>query len=255
MRNRDKETAERYSKDQVKKAHDTALKAYIEANGLVTNKVLARKAKVPASWVSKWEKNENWRQFLPGYEPGDRMSLSDGAKRSARERGPDLTEQEWKFCYSYYKTRNVTQAALNAGYSTGNAEHGHRLLKREDIQEALDLIGDEVCHEIHLETCDIINMWAKIAFADMTDYVKISSAGVFLKPSAQIDGHVIQEIKEGRDGVTIKLADRMKALDRLSEYLGVTPEDKTKMYKQILAERASKGEGEDDGFTIQIVGV
>lgn len=255
MRNRDKEAAEKYSKAEVKRAHDIALKAYIEANGQVTNKTLARKARVPASWISKWDQKENWRQFLPGYETGDRLTLSDKVRKAVRDKGPDLTDQEWKFCYSYYKTRNLTQAALNAGYPMHAAETAHRMLKRPEVREALDMIAKEVCHEVHLEACDIVNMWAKIAFADMTDYVTISRAGVFLKPSTQIDGQVIQEVKEGRDGVTIKLADRMKALDRLSEYLCVTPDDKLKLAKQLIADRAASSEDSDGELTIQILGV
>lgn len=251
VRNQYREAAEHYTKAEIKAAHDTALKVYIEENGQVTNKTLARRAKVPASWISKWEKDENWKRFLPGGEPGDKMTLSKTAREEARKKGPELTEQEWRFCYAYYKTRNPTQAALNSGYHTGNAENGYRLLRKPEIQEAIRMIGDEVCQEIKLEACDIVNMWAKIAFADMNDYVKVSSAGVFLKPSTHMDGQVIQEVKEGRDGVTIKLADRMKALDRLSEYLGVTPGDKL---KRVMADKAMVEE-DDNTLTVKILGV
>lgn len=254
-RNRDKALAESYSKEQVKKAHDTALKAYIEADGGITATSLCRRARVPSSWIEKWMKNEHWEQFLPGREKGDRFKLTDTVKKRARTSSDELelTDQEWLFCYSYYKCRSAAQAAANAGYQ--NDHYPAKLLTRPDIRKALDTIAKEAQHEVLLEACDIINMWAKIAFADMTDYVTISRAGVFLKPGTQIDGQVIQEVKEGRDGVTIKLADRMKALDRLSEYLGVTPEDKTKMAKQILAQRAVDGEGEDNSLTIEILGV
>lgn len=254
-RNRDKELAEGYSKEQVKKAHDIALKAYIEADGGITATSLCRRARVPASWIEKWIKNEHWEQFLPGREKGDRLRLTDTVKRRARrsDDSPELTDQEWLFCYSYYKCRSAAQAAANAGYAQDH--YPARLLKRPEIRKALDVIAKEAQHEVLLEACDIINMWAKIAFADMTDYVTISRAGVFLKPGTQIDGQVIQEVKEGRDGVTIKLADRMKALDRLSEYLGVTPEDKMKMAKQVLTQRAVNNGEEDDTLTIQILGV
>lgn len=254
-RNRDRELAEGYSKEQVKKAHDIALKAYIEADGGITATSLCRRARVPSSWIEKWIRNEHWEQFLPGREVGDRLGLSKRASAKARAKGDDLnlTDQEWKFCYSYYKCRSAATAATRAGYQGDT--YPARILNRPEIRKALELIAKEANHEVLLEACDIINMWAKIAFADMTDYVNISRAGVSLKPGTQVDGQVIQEVKEGRDGVTIKLADRMKALDRLSEYLGVTPEDKMKMAKQILAQRAVDGEGEDNSLTIEVLGV
>lgn len=254
MRNRDKERAEKYTPEEVKKAHDIALKAYIESGGTLSNKCLARRALVPAVWVSRWDREENWRQFLPGYQPGDKLRLSDKVKEEAKK-DVKLSDKEWTFCWSYYKCKSATQAALNAGYSVGKGETGFRLLSDPRIRDGIEAIRKQVQHESLVEATDIVNMWAKIAFADMTDYVDISRAGVFLKPSKQIDGQVIQEVKEGRDGVTIKLADRMKALDKLSEYLGVTPEDKSKMAKQILAQRAVESEKEDDSLVVKILGV
>jgi len=254
MRNRDKDRAEMYTPKERKEAHDIALRAYIDSGGTLSSKCLARRAFVPSEWVARWAREENWRQFLPGYQPGDKLFLSEKVKEEAKEE-VELSDKEWAFCWSYFKCRSATQAALNAGYSVGSGERGYLLLNKPKIRAGLESIRKQVQHESLVEATDIVNMWAKIAFADMTDYVDISRAGVFLKPSKQIDGQVIQEVKEGRDGVTIKLADRMKALDKLSEYLGVTPEDKSKMVKQILAQRAVESEKEDDSLVVKILGV
>lgn len=255
-RNRDKTLAESYTKEQVKQAHDTALKAFIEANGVITATTLCRRAHVPTSWITRWIREEDWNQFLPGMDPGDKMSLSDKARQGAREAGKrlGLTEQEWKFCYSYYKCRSAAQAAMNAGYSKAD-HYPAQLLKRPEIRKAIDLVCEEVRHEALVEAVDVVNMWAKIAFADMTDYITITRGGVVLKPGATIDGQVITEVKEGRDGITIKLADRMKALDRLAEYLKMTPDSKMKLAKQILMEKAALNENEDHELTVQILGV
>ena len=99
-------------------------------------------------------------------------------------------------------------------------------------------------------------MWAKIAFADMNDYVNVSGAGVMLKGSGQTDGQVITEIKEGKDGITIKMADKMKALDRLSSYFRVLPGDKAQEAKLKVIEKALSSDDEDDEpLKIEIVGV
>ena len=112
------------------------------------------------------------------------------------------------------------------------------------------------CEELFVSTIDILRMWAKIAFADMTDYVSVSGAGVTLRNSSSVDGQVITEVKEGRDGVTVKLADKMKALDRLSSYLKVLPGDKAQEVKLRILEKAADSNGDDDEpLKIEIVGV
>ena len=47
-----------------------------------------------------------------------------------------------------------------------------------------------------------------------------------LKESDEIDTQLIAEVKEGRDGVSIKLADRQKAIEWLSKYFLMHPDDK-----------------------------
>jgi len=47
---------------------------------------------------------------------------------------------------------------------------------------------------------------------------------VDIKPSAEIDGTLISEVKQGKDGVSIKLHDKMKALEKLELYLDLLPD-------------------------------
>ena len=51
---------------------------------------------------------------------------------------------------------------------------------------------------------------------------------VDLKESKDTDTQLVQEIKQGRSGISIKLADRQKAIDWLSKYFLMHPEDKYK---------------------------
>ena len=48
---------------------------------------------------------------------------------------------------------------------------------------------------------------------------------VKFKDSAKVDGTLITEVKQGRDGVSIKLADKMKALEWLAEHSGLLTEE------------------------------
>ncbi|MFT9869983.1 terminase small subunit, partial [Bacillus mobilis] len=48
---------------------------------------------------------------------------------------------------------------------------------------------------------------------------------VDLAESDMVDGSIITEVKQGRDGISIKLADKMKALDKLSLYFDLFPDN------------------------------
>ena len=190
-------------------------------------------------------------------DPEDKVKVSEKTKQfieSAAERY-GLSEQEETFCYHYFKCKNATQAAMRAGYSSAYAYNcGYRLLNKTHIKQFLKDLQAQACEELFVDTLDIIRMW--IAFADMNDYVNVSGAGVMLKGSGQTDGQVITEIKEGKDGITIKMADKMKALDRLSSYFKVLPGDKAQDAKLRILEKAANSDGDDEEpLKIEIVGV
>ena len=55
--------------------------------------------------------------------------------------------------------------------------------------------------------------------------------------------------------MTIELADKMRALDRLSAYFKVLPQDKATQAKLEILQKAVSGEDEDSNLKIEIVGV
>ena len=75
------------------------------------------------------------------------------------------------------------------------------------------------------------------------------------KDSAFADGTILSEVKQGRDGASIKLSDRMKALDWLGRHMNlVTEEQRAKMYlikaqtQNITGGNDEEIEDADDGF-------
>lgn len=248
------EAVKGYSPQELKKHHDDALTYYIEKGGEVSVKVLSRVAKVPQSYVRKWMKEENWEQYLTT----DKKDLTEKTKefiKSAAERY-GLSEKEELFCYHFFRTKNATQAALRAGYGSHYSYNAaYHILKKENVREFMKELQAHACEELFVSTIDILRMWAKIAFADMNDYVNVSAAGVMLRGSNQTDGQVITEIKEGKDGITIKMADKMKALDRLSSYLRILPEDQAKDVKLRILQKAADDDSGDEPLKIEIVGV
>lgn len=63
--------------------------------------------------------------------------------------------------------------------------------------------------------------------------MKLKPTYIKLKPADEIDGQLVKSIKSGRDGISIELHDKMKALDNLAKYLDDMPQD----WKQRIEER------------------
>lgn len=244
-----------YSKKELRKHHDETLTRYIEDGGEVSVKVLSRVGKVPQSYVRRWIKEENWDQYLTTKREDLTQKTREFIKSAAEQYG--LSEKEELFCYHFFRTKNATQAALRAGYGSHYSYNAaYHILQKDNVREFMKELQTHACEELFVSTIDILRMWAKIAFADMTDYVSVSGAGVTLRNSSSVDGQVITEVKEGRDGVTVKLADKMKALDRLSSYLKVLPGDKAQEVKLKILEKAADSNGDgDEPLKIEIVGV
>lgn len=244
-----------YSKKELRKHHDETLTRYIEDGGEVSVKVLSRVGKVPQSYVRRWIKEENWDQYLTTERKDLTQKTREFIKSAAEQYG--LSEKEELFCYHFFRTKNATQAALRAGYGSHYSYNAaYHILQKDNVREFMKELQTHACEELFVSTIDILRMWAKIAFADMTDYVSVSGAGVTLRNSSSVDGQVITEVKEGRDGVTVKLADKMKALDRLSSYLKVLPGDKAQEVKLKILEKAADSNGDgDEPLKIEIVGV
>lgn len=249
------EAVKGYSKKELRKHHDETLTRYIEDGGEVSVKVLSRVGKVPQSYVRRWIKGENWDQYLTTEREDLTRKTREFIKSAAEQYG--LSEREELFCYHFFRTKNATQAALRAGYGSHYSYNAaYHILQKDNVREFMKELQTHACEELFVSTIDILRMWAKIAFADMTDYVSVSGAGVTLRNSSSVDGQVITEVKEGRDGVTVKLADKMKALDRLSSYLKVLPGDKAQEVKLKILEKAADSNGDDDEpLKIEIVGV
>lgn len=124
------------------------------------------------------------------------------------------------------------------------------------VREEINKLKEIKSKSIMLNEDDIIERYMKIAFADMTDFVEwgqeerivIGDFGtpveiknpitgekdllkekvnvVKFKDSNLVDGGLVCQIKQGKDGASVKLEDRQKALDWLSKFFEMNPESK-----------------------------
>lgn len=194
----------------------------------------------------------------------------------------ELTEKQRLFCLYYVKSFNATQSAIKAGYAPESAHvEGSRLLRHAKVSKEIKRIKQDMTQGIFIDAMDVLQKWVKIAFADVTDYLtfgqkEVEVMGAFgpikdedgkvmtrmvnyveFNESSMIDGTLISEVKQGRDGISVKLADKIKALEKLSLYFDLFPdkfkreieEEKLKL-AQIKAAKdgGDNEEFESDGF-------
>lgn len=193
----------------------------------------------------------------------------------------ELTEKQRLFCMYYIRSFNATksyQKAYQCSYQMARG-HGHELLKNVEIKNEIMRLKQARINREFLSEHDIFQKYMDIAFSDITDYLQfgteeipvIGAFGVLkdketgepitkvvnvvhFKPSAEVDGTIISEVKQGKDGASIKLADRMKALDWLAAHMDLaTAEQKAKIAQinaqtERLKQDNEQEELADDGF-------
>lgn len=140
-----------------------------------------------------------------------------------------LTNKQKKFIDEYLVDLNATQAAIRAGYKEKTAYRtGAENLKKPQIQREIQKRMQERQQRTEVTQDMVVKELAAIAFAKATDYVEIRSNGVcgtvVIKPTTDLSDQQIRAIagiKEGANGIEIKLNDKEKALELLGRHLGM----------------------------------
>ncbi|WP_313893869.1 terminase small subunit [Psychrobacillus sp.] len=171
----------------------------------------------------------------------------------------ELTEKQRLFCIYYIKYFNATKAyqkAYQCNYVTANV-NGSRLLVNASIQNEIDRMKTEQTTELKLDVRDVIQKYIDIAFSDITDFVGFGSEEVVarnelgiamtdddgkeitythnfvnFKNADEVDGTILTEVKKGKDGVSVKLADKMAALNMLAKYTDLLSERELKQLRE-----------------------
>lgn len=208
--------------------------AYEDYQAGMKYKEIAEKYEVSINTVKSW-KSRKW-----GAPPEEKVAHKKKKVATKKEVKPvienkNLTEQQKMFCLFYLKHFNATkayqQAYPNASYGTANAE-GSSHLAKPSIKEELHRLKAELQQDVFVSVQDLVKEYIKQAYGDITDYAEFGQelvefedgqerpvSFVRLKSSDSVDGSLIQEIKKGKDGVSVKLYDKQKAMSELAKYL------------------------------------
>ncbi|MBO0423846.1 terminase small subunit [Enterococcus plantarum] len=197
-------------------------------------KDIAEKYEVSINTVKSW-KSRKWNAPPDKEVATKKKKVAHKKKLQPVIENDDLTEQQKMFCLFYLQHFNATKAyqqAYQVDYRTAHA-NSYRLMAKDGIKIELHRLKAELQQDTFVDVKDLIQEYAKQAFADISDFTEFGQelvefedgeerpiSFVRLKSSDEVDGSLIQEVKKGKDGVSVKLYDKQKAMSELMKYLG-----------------------------------
>ncbi len=171
-----------------------------------------------------------------------------------------LTAKQSTFVDEYLVDLNATQAAIRAGYSEKTSYSiGQENLNKPEIQEAIQKAMDERSKRTEITADNVLKEIAKLGFANMDDYMTVTSDGLAYVDLTNLDRNqaaAITELTVERrkeynskeddadtiEKVRFKLADKGINLERLGRHLKLFT-DKVEQQQTITAHFTSDDVG------------
>lgn len=254
---------------------DEAYKIWLASGKKKQLKDIASELGISETQVRKWKNQDNWNGNVTipkGNVTNQKNAPCNTEKNVVAEeveqvtKNSELTDKQRLFCIKYIRCFNATKAyqkAYGVDYNTAKAA-GPRMLANVRIKNEIRNLKESRLNREMIEEADIFQKYMDIAFADITDFVEfgrehVPVMGPFgpievkdkatgekrqlmkevnvvkFRESSEVDGTLISEVKQGKDGAGIKLADRMKALDWISSHMDLATEEQKAKIEQIRA--------------------
>lgn len=244
---------------------------------------IAKNLEVPEGTIRSWKKRYNWNDATLQKKNNNKCNVSNkknNIKNKEKEflidevkevvENNELTDKQKLFCIYFIKSFNATKAyhkAYNCKYESAMV-NGSKLLRNAKIAEEIKRLKENKLNQIYFSEEDLFQKYLDIAYSDITDFVefgkkevelvdnegrkgKIETTYTIVKNSDEVDGTLITEISNNSKGVKVKLQDRIKAMEWLSDHMDLaTPEQKAKIEKieaeiELLKVRKKKAEEEE----------
>ncbi|MFR3882834.1 MAG: terminase small subunit [Lachnospiraceae bacterium] len=250
--------------------------AYVDYCKGMKYKEIAEKYGVTINTVKSWKTRYKWSKDdkKSVHTKNKKVCTQKSEKKKPAENevesvieNSDLTDKQRLFCIYYTRCFNATKAyqkAYGVDYPTAVA-NAYRMMENDGIKKEIIRLKQNRFNRELLAESDIFQKYMDIAFSDITDYVKFGTEKVpvmtmygpaqvkdpetgekktlmetvnviHFKDSTEVDGTIVAEVKHGKNGSSIKLADRMKALQWLSDHMDMGTEEQRARIAQIRAQ-------------------
>lgn len=225
-------------------------KAEVDYMSGMKYKDIAEKYGTTINTVKSWKKRYGWnrKEGAPKKEkvctqnkksaPVPVVQIEDGTKETLQN--DELTPEQQMFCIYYSRTFNASQSYQKAYGCTYESAlcAGPRLLGNVRVREELERLKEIKRQQIVASQDDIVELQMRIAFADIGSVLSFGKTEienkhgnivevntVDLNESTVVDTQLIESVKEGRDGISVKLKDSQKAIDWLTKFFEMNPQD------------------------------
>ncbi len=136
-----------------------------------------------------------------------------------------LTDRQRRFVEEYLVDLKAGAAAIRAGYSEKSAETlGARLRNLPHVRQAIEAAMDRRSRRTGITQDRVVAELARIAFADIRDFVNWDETGVTLRAARELGPQqtacVAEIVETPGKGLRIKLHAKPQALAALSRHLG-----------------------------------
>nr|DAP11571.1 MAG TPA: Terminase small subunit [Caudoviricetes sp.] len=245
-------------------SRDEAKRMYLDSKGKMLLKDIAKAVSKRDSDIRKWKSLDKWDEELKGNAPiakGNAPKQNNGIKKPPKTEllpeeietlnNEELTERQRLFCLYYVRWFNATKAyrkVYDCDYTTAMT-NGSMLLRNTKIQEHIQAIKDAKIKQAMYTAEDFFQKMIDIAYSDVTDYLSFGQEEaqdkngntfmmnvINLKESCDIDGTLIQEVKQGKDGCSIKLVSKEFALKWLDKHYSEATDLQKAQIEQLRAQ-------------------
>lgn len=241
-------------KEKDKRA-DEAFELYRQGLKLIE---IANRLDIPEGTIRSWKNRYKWNATLQTGECN--VAKAEKKKKQKKKSATveqivnnnELSNREQLFCAVYVRCFNATRAYMKAfDHKNKNSASvlGCNMLKRPEVAAEIKRQKEARMNRAFFSEEDIFQKYMEIAFADITDFVEFVGGGFRFKNQEEIDGTIVSEISDGK--VTkIKLEDRMRALQWLTDHMDLATEEQRARIAVLKAKVESGEEFEDvdDGF-------
>lgn len=248
------------------KNRDKAFEIFKEHDGKITNRKIAELLGEKENTISNWKCKDKWNVVLRKNncsttiknkrKRGGQPDIHDEAKQVVEQviENEDLTDKQRLFCLYYVRCFNATKAyqkAYECDYVSA-MQNGSRMLRNDKVKEEILRLKQNRLNREMLDEADVFQWYLDIARADIRDYVefgneeisvvdkhgrehRVKVSNVNIKNDSEVDGILISEISKGKDGVKVKLPDKLKAMEWIADHMDLATE---KQRAEIAALRA-----------------
>ena len=141
-----------------------------------------------------------------------------------------ITQKQMRFVDEYLIDLNATQAAIRAGYGSGDpARYAVELLNKPHVRAYLEKRQRALEKRTEVTQDKVIDELAKIAFANASDFAAVmrdenGRMYVSVRPTEDLSEEqraAISCIRRTQTGIEVRQHDKIKALELLGRHLGM----------------------------------